>query len=183
MGDKNSPIRDPETTQAWLIGSGIASLAAAVHLIREAGLPGCNIHILDRHAKTGGGITSSGDSNKGYILYPGSLPYFHDESIENLLSLVPSARGLNKSLWNTIRDLELSEDSLPGRTAQTRFLRNKEGKCERSDATHLSIGPYNRLQLMKVLVENENILGSHRIQDFFREEFFGTDFWVLWSTT
>ncbi|CAG8061427.1 unnamed protein product [Penicillium nalgiovense] len=183
MNNKTSPVRDSETTQAWLVGSGIASLAAAVHLIKEAGLPGPNIHILDRHAKAGGGMTSSGDANKGFILHPGSLPYFHDESVENMLSLVPSARGSDKSLLDAIRDFELSEDSLPGSTAQTRFLRNKEGKCERSDATHLSIGPYNRLQLIKVLVESENNLGSRRIQDFFGDGFFATDFWVLWSTT
>jgi oleate hydratase len=54
MHDTVSTVRDPESTQAWLVGSGIASLAAAVHLIRDARVPGGNIHILDRHAQTGG---------------------------------------------------------------------------------------------------------------------------------
>lgn len=183
MHDTVSSVRDPESTQAWLVGSGIASLAAAVHLIRDARLPGRNIHILDRHAETGGGITSAGNAENGYVLHPGSLPYFHDECVDNLLSLVPSASGSDKSLLDTIRDFELSETLPPGSIAKTRFLRNKGGKCERSEANHLSIGPYNRLQLMKVLLEGESLLGRHRIQDFFGDEFFGTDFWALWSTT
>jgi oleate hydratase len=103
--------------------------------------------------------------------------------VDNLLSLVPSASGSDKSLLDTIRDFQLSETPPPGSIAKTRFLRNKGGKCERSEANHLSIGPYNRLQLMKVLLEGESLLGRYRIQDFFGDEFFGTDFWALWSTT
>lgn len=183
MDDKAPIARDPDSTHAWLIGSGIASLAAAVHLIKDARLPGPNIHILDRHTNTGGGITSSGDAKNGFIIHPGSLPYFHDECVENLLSLVPTARGSEKSLLDSIRDYELKETPPPGQFANTRFVRNKGGKSERSDAKNLSIGPYNRLQLMKVLLESENLLGRHRIQDFFGDEFFGTDFWALWSTT
>jgi oleate hydratase len=183
MGDKNLPVRDPETTQAWLIGSGIASLAAAVHLIKDARLLGSNIHILDRHMKTGGGITSSGDAENGFFIHPGSLPYFQGECVENLLSLVPNARGSEKSLLDSIRDFELSERPPPGRISNTRFVRNKGGNSERSDASDLSIGPYNRLQLMKVLLESENLIGRHRIQDFFGDEFFRTDFWALWCTT
>lgn len=181
--DKFPTIRDPKSTQAWLVGSGIASLAAAVHLIRDAQVPGYNIHILDRHSRTGGGITSSGDAESGFILHPGSLPYFHDECVENLLSLVPGARGSDKSLLDTMRDFELSEARPPGNTAKTRFLRNKGEMCERSAANCLSIGSYNRLQLVKVLLESEDTLGRNRIQDYFGDEFFGSDFWFLWSTT
>lgn len=175
--------RDSRSTNAWLIGSGIASLTAAVHLINDAHVPGSHIHILDRHERTGGGITSSGDANTGFIMNPGSLPYFHDESVENLLSLVPTAKGSRKSLLESIRGEELSETPRRARTANTRFVRNKGGKTESSDANQLSIGPYNRLQLMKVLLESEAMLGRHRIQDYFGDDFFGTDFWILWSTT
>lgn len=185
MDDKSSTGRgrDPSNTNAWLIGSGIASLSAAVHLINDAQVPGSHIHILDRHDQTGGGITSSGDANTGFIINPGSLPYFHDECVENLLSLVPSTRGSKKSLLDSIRNDELSETPRRARTANTRFVRNRGGKSESSAAKQLSIGPYNRLQLMKVLLESENMLGRHRIQDYFGDDFFGTDFWTLWSTT
>lgn len=183
MNPKTSNVRDPGTTQAWLIGSGIASLAAAVHLIKDAKMPGSNIHILDRHAKPGGGIMSFGDSENGFLIRPGSLPYFHAECVEHLLSLVPVAKNADKSVLDSIRDFERGESPLPNRVANTRFVRTKEGRAERSDANHLSIGPYNRLQLLKVLLESERLLERKSIQDYFGDEFFGTDFWALWSTT
>lgn len=99
MNPKDSTLRDPGTTQAWLVGSGIASLAAAVHLIKDAQMPGSNIHILDRHPKSGGGITSSGDSENGFLVRPGSSPYFHAECVENLLSLVPIVKNSDNLCW------------------------------------------------------------------------------------
>jgi oleate hydratase len=79
MTDKSSTghARDPRSTNVWLFGSGIASLAAAVHLIDDAHVPGLHIHILDRHEQTGSGITSSGDANTGFIINPESLPLSH----------------------------------------------------------------------------------------------------------
>ena len=38
---------DPATSQVWLVGGGVASMAAAVFLIRDAGMPAGHIHILE----------------------------------------------------------------------------------------------------------------------------------------
>ena len=37
-----------QQSQIYLIGSGIASLASAVYLEKDAGVPGRNIHILEK---------------------------------------------------------------------------------------------------------------------------------------
>ncbi|SDC78116.1 oleate hydratase [Williamwhitmania taraxaci] len=37
---------NPKEAQIYLIGSGISSLASAVYLEKDAGVPGANIHIL-----------------------------------------------------------------------------------------------------------------------------------------
>jgi oleate hydratase len=42
--------RDPAVVHAWLVGADIASLAAAVHLIQDAKVPGPQIHILKNSA-------------------------------------------------------------------------------------------------------------------------------------
>jgi oleate hydratase len=102
--------RDPGSTQAWLIGSGVASLAAAVHLINDAKVPAANIHIFDVHTGAGGGIKSCGNAENGFVLYTRCLPYFH-KCVEDLLSLVPSPKAPGKSIMDTIRDLE--RDELP----------------------------------------------------------------------
>jgi len=38
---------DPRPANVWMVGGGIASMAAAAFLIRDVGLPGGNIHILE----------------------------------------------------------------------------------------------------------------------------------------
>lgn len=111
-----------------------------------------------------------------FILHSGSLPYIRERYVENLLSLVPSG---HRYLLVTSGDFESSELPPPRETTQTRILRNKEEKCKRSDATHLSVGPYNRRQLIKILMESEKIPGSRRIQDIFGDGLFVTDFYVL----
>ncbi|RDW68780.1 oleate hydratase [Aspergillus mulundensis] len=98
--------RDPNYFQAWLVGSGIASLTAALHLIKEAKVPGSNIHILDTHEGTGGGmrIQGRGTEDGGYFLPPGCVQHFHGASVKKLLSLIPSAADASKSVLDTLHE-------------------------------------------------------------------------------
>lgn len=53
---------------AWLIGGGLASLAAACFLIRDAGMAGERIHILEASDLTGGACDGIMDPTRGYIM-------------------------------------------------------------------------------------------------------------------
>ncbi len=53
--------RTPEDHAAiYLVGAGIASLAAAAFLIRDGDIPGHNITILEESAKLGGSLDAAG---------------------------------------------------------------------------------------------------------------------------
>ncbi|RAL00842.1 oleate hydratase [Aspergillus ibericus CBS 121593] len=173
--------RDPAATHAWLIGSGIASLSAAVHLIHDAHVPAANVHILDVHSHAGGAIKSCGNAEDGYVLYTGSLPYFHDRCVENLLSLVPDAEDSQKSLLQSIK--EFDKESVPETAATTRLMKQGKDGPELAHTKSMQIGPRYRLELIKVMLENERTLGEKSIQEIFDEAFFKTNFWTLWSTT
>lgn len=54
-----------------LVGGGIASLAAAVFLIRDGDIPGHNITILEESAKVGGSLDAAGTSEDGYVMRGG----------------------------------------------------------------------------------------------------------------
>jgi len=65
MGENKSSISSIGNDQwsdveAWLIDSGIASVTAAVHLIKDAGVLGSNTHILDENTDLGGVWNLSG---------------------------------------------------------------------------------------------------------------------------
>ena len=60
-----------EGKSAYLIGSGLGSLAAACFLVRDAQMPGENIHILEAMEITGGACDGIHDPTRGYVMRGG----------------------------------------------------------------------------------------------------------------
>jgi oleate hydratase len=58
---------------AYLIGGGIASLAAAAFLIRDGNFKGRNIRIFEESPQLGGSLDASGDSERGYVMRGGRM--------------------------------------------------------------------------------------------------------------
>ena len=56
---------------AYLVGSGLASLAAACFLVRDAQMPGDHIHILEAMDIAGGACDGIFDPTRGYIMRGG----------------------------------------------------------------------------------------------------------------
>ncbi len=65
---KINPKTPQNITQrkAYLIGGGIASLSAAAYLIKDAHMPGENIHILEQLDVSGGSMDGAGSAEAGY---------------------------------------------------------------------------------------------------------------------
>lgn len=79
-----------EEKSAWLIGGGLASLAAACFLIRDAGMSGDKIHILEASDRTGGACDGILDSSRGYIMRGGREMENHFECLWDLFRSIPS---------------------------------------------------------------------------------------------
>ncbi|MEA3455035.1 MAG: oleate hydratase, partial [Campylobacterota bacterium] len=95
---KNRKIIDPKESKVYLIGSGIASLASAVYLIKDAGVPGENIHILEKDNIAGGALDGAGDPEKGFVVRGGRMHEMHYECYWELLSHIPSLEDPNVSV-------------------------------------------------------------------------------------
>ncbi|KAJ6028037.1 hypothetical protein N7540_003613 [Penicillium herquei] len=172
------PNRDPQDVQAWIIGSGIASLAAAVHLVK-ARVPACQIHILDIHKGSGGSLEEiTGSASDGYVLHAGAQPSFHEDCVEELLAMTPSVDDPEKSVLDTINNIDM--DQKLAYKSKIWAVRNEEGKL-RLDAHRMQIGSKLRMELIKFLLEREKAIDSRKIIDAFDESFFQTEFWLLWS--
>ena len=57
----------------YLVGAGIASLAAAAFLIRDGDIPGQNITILEESEKIGGSLDAAGTPADGYTMRGGRM--------------------------------------------------------------------------------------------------------------
>ena len=76
--------------KAHLVGGGIASLAAAVHLIRDGGMLGANIHIYEARDRLGGCLVAGGSADEGYILPGGRVFEAQYRCALELFSVIPS---------------------------------------------------------------------------------------------
>ena len=56
---------------AYIVGSGLASLAAACFLVRDGQMPGKNIHILEAMDIAGGACDGIFDPSRGYVMRGG----------------------------------------------------------------------------------------------------------------
>ncbi len=75
---------------AYLIGSGLASLAAATFLVRDAQMKGNRIHILEELALPGGSMDGIWNEQKGYIIRGGREMEIHFETLWDLFRSIPS---------------------------------------------------------------------------------------------
>ena len=75
---------------AYLVGSGLASLAAACFLVRDAQMPGDHIHILEAMDIAGGACDGIFDPMRGYVMRGGREMENHFECLWDLFHSIPS---------------------------------------------------------------------------------------------
>ncbi|MFM0004701.1 MULTISPECIES: oleate hydratase [Paraburkholderia] len=158
----------------YLVGGGIASLAAAAFLIRDADVPGCLITVLEALDKPGGSLDGGGSPQEGYVVRGGRMLESKYLCTYDLFDSIPTLDGrgsVTKEIfdWNeTIRT-----------SSKARFVR--DGR--RENAPPYGLAETQLLTLGRLSLEPEALLGDSRISDHFEPAFFETNFWTMWSTT
>ena len=160
--------------KAHVVGGGFGGLAAAALLIRNADASGADITIYEANKLLGGGFFLGGSAESGYNL-PGSVFDKEYRCTFDLLESIPSAR--NPSISVT-RDFFAFNTSEPYRDRAHIFDRN--GRIVHGPRFGLSLG--DGLRLARVVLTPEVMLDGRRIDEFFSQQFFSTEFWFLWST-
>ena len=170
----NKKINNLEDTHIYLIGSGIAGLASAFYLEKDAGIPGKNIHILEKDLIAGGATDGAGDADKGYVVRGGRMHEMHYECYWELLSHIPSLEDSGVS----VRDESYEFNQRFVSNGQARLL--KDGKKMDVSSYGLSLG--QQKDFVKLTYMSEKSLGNKRIEDWFDQDFFDTNFWAIWRT-
>jgi oleate hydratase len=162
---------------AYLVGGGIASLSAAVFLIRDAGFPGPDIHILEELPRLGGALDGSGDPMGGFVARGGRM--LEEEAyvcLWNLLDTIPTLTDASTSVKDEIWAFNATwpTDARARLISANRIV---------EDAADLGFDNRDRIELTRLLALTERAIGSRRIDELFSEHFFATHFWTLWRTT
>ncbi|MDR3632880.1 MAG: oleate hydratase [Isosphaeraceae bacterium] len=178
--DYESPIarneHDPDRALArvYLVGGGIASLAAAAFLIRDGDVLGHNITVLEELDKLGGSLDGAGSPSAGYVLRGGRMLESKYLCTYDLFSAVPTLDGSRTVTQETFAWNETMKTS-----SKSRLFRGGH----RLDAPEFGLSEGHILRLERLAIEPEGMLGNSRIADEFDSSFFGTDFWYMWCTT
>jgi oleate hydratase len=165
----------PPKIQAYLIGSGIASLASAAYLIRDGLFSGEQIHIFEETDLNGGSLDGNGSSEEGYLMRGGRMFEEHYGCTFDLFGFIPSLTDPKKTVTDEI--IEFNKDHKT--RAQARLIAG--GK--KVDMSQLGLSVNDRLELMKLMALSEESLGTRRIVDYFTPSFFTTNFWHFYCTT
>ncbi|HSG91812.1 MAG TPA: oleate hydratase [Pseudomonadales bacterium] len=165
----NAPVGE-----AWLVGGGIASLAAAALLIRDGGMDGSRIHVLEQGSVFGGSLDGSGDAEAGYLIRGGRMFEPHFGCTYNLFASIPSLDDPARSVTEEIH--AFTERFLP--SSHCRIVRG--GRRVEAPALQLSARDVHDLVLLCLLPERA--LRARAIEAHFRPAFFASDFWLMFST-
>jgi oleate hydratase len=158
----------------YLVGGGIASLAAAAFLIRDGDIPGHNIKILEESTKLGGSLDAAGTAKDGYIMRGGRMIESKYLCTFDLFSSIPT---LDESKTVTQEIFEWNETMKT--SSKSRLFRGGR----RIDAPRFGLSERHILTIERLEIEPEEMLGRSSISDQFDPSFFETEFWFMWCTT
>jgi oleate hydratase len=161
-------------TAIYLVGGGIASLAAAAFLIRDGNIPGQNITIIEESDKIGGSLDAAGNPRDGYVMRGGRMFESKYVCTFDLFSSIPTS---NES--KTVTQETFQWNVAMSTSSKSRLFRDGH----RLTAPKFGLTEKHILTLERLGLETEEALGRSSISDQFDPSFFETDFWFMWCTT
>lgn len=173
---------------AWLVGADIGSLAAAVHLIQDAKVPGPQIHILKNSASQSH-ILEVLPANRAVesVLRHAAKEDISPRRIlsrnyictNDLLSRIPSQNDPTRTIQEELLEIENDKTS---EDFQTIVIANRDHNMDVLDSRRLNLSLSDRVRIKKLMLAREGSGTSKRIMDIFDEDFFHGKFWSMWSS-
>jgi oleate hydratase len=172
-------MEDDETRDRYLlVGGGIASLAAAAFLIRDAAVPGERIRIVASAGRSGGAMVSGQVEGRPELVA--------DNAVRSMDAKASAC------LWDLLGSITTLTD--PGTTVLDEI--DRVNRQERSPAEVKLVGADHRLvqadregeaaerreMLAALGAGSDQELAGRRIDEVVPADLLETDFWFLWST-
>jgi oleate hydratase len=163
--------------KAFFIGGGIGSLAGAVFMIRDGGVPGYDITIFEQGGLLGGSLDGRAMPEGGYSLRGGRmLTTDHYECTWDLLKSIASLEHPGQSVF----DETVAFNEKVKAHSRARLVDRNRFKV---DVSKMGFTMADRVELLKLTEASEETLGTSRITDWLSPPFFTTHFWYMWQTT
>ena len=165
-----------EHKSAYFVGTGLAALSAGCFLVRDAQMPGKNIHFFDRDPIAGGACDGWNYPEIGYVMRGGREMDNHFEVMWDLFRSIPSIETegvsvLDEYYWLNKADPNYSLCRVTEKRGQNAHT---DGKFCLSDKA--------ALQLTHLIFTPDEDLEGERITDVLDAEVLDSNFWTYWRT-
>ncbi|MFT9213874.1 MAG: oleate hydratase [Liquorilactobacillus nagelii] len=167
---------DAAKKSAYIVGSGLAGLAAAAFLVRDGQVPGNQIHVFEELDLPGGSMDGILNEQRGYIIRGGREMEPHFETLWDLFRSIPTLENADVSVLDEFYWLNKADPS----NSQTRVIENRGNKLA-SDG-QLTLSRQAIEEIAKLVLTSESQLDNVKINEVFGSDFFKSNFWLYWST-
>ncbi|MEE6726651.1 oleate hydratase [Pediococcus acidilactici] len=184
--------------KAFMIGTGVANLAAGVYLIRDGGWSGNQITMfgLDKHGANDGAAVADYETeygnqrlsnDRGFLAKGGRM--LNEETYENLWNVLRSVPSLDHPGQSVTDDILNFDHAHPTHDVarlmdKRNGIRNNGGA---DDYSHMQFNNQDRKLLTKLMMpeSQEAKLNDVSIAEWFKDSphIFTTNFWYMWETT
>ena len=161
---------------AYLIGSGLAALAAACYLVRDGQMAGERIHILEKDPIPGGACDGYQYTDIGYVMRGGREMDNHFECMWDLFRSIPSIETegvsvLDEYYWLNKADPNYSLCRATEKQGQDAHTDKKFGLSDKA-----------AMEIMKLFFTPDEELYNKRIDEIFDHEVLDSNFWLYLRT-
>lgn len=167
---------DVDHKSAYIIGTGLAALSAACYLVRDGQMKGDHIHIFEKDPIPGGACDGYEYPGVGYVMRGGREMDNHFEVMWDLFHSIPSIETegisvLDEYYWLNKEDPNYS-------------LCRATVNCGEDAHTDKKFAVSDKAQkeIMNLFFTPDEELFDKRIDEYFDEEVFDSNFWLYWRT-
>ncbi len=161
---------------AYIIGTGLAGLAAAFYLVRDGQMKGERIHVLEKLELAGGSCDGYRDVTKGFFMRGGREMDNHFECMWDMFRDVPSIEDpgvsvLDEYYWLNKHDPNYS-------LCRASVNRGEDAHTDRK----FNLDRDSAMALSRLFITPEKQLEGKKISEVLPDSFWETNFWLYWQT-
>ncbi len=161
---------------AYLVGGGLAGLAAAVFLIRDGHMKGNRIHILEELELGGGSLDGKVMAPDAFVTRGGREMENHFECLWDLFRSVPSLEVKDASVLDEFYWLDKDDPN----SSNCRIIHDRGRRA--ADDGDFTMNKKAQKELVELWMASESTLEGKRISDVFTDDFFRSNFWLYWCS-
>lgn len=161
---------------AYIIGTGLAALSAACYLVRDGQMKGERIHIFEKDPSPGGACDGFEYPGVGYVMRGGREMDNHFEVMWDLFRSIPSIETEGVSVLDEYYWLNKEDPNYS--LCRATVNRGQDAHTDKKFA----VSDKAQMEIMRLFFTPDEELYDKRIDEYFDDEVFDSNFWLYWRT-